>query len=35
MWKKIASYAQVTWYSACAMAANALSMLSYGKCQNS
>jgi len=31
IWEKFAPYAQVTWYGACAVAANALSMVSYGK----
>jgi len=35
MWEKFASYAQVAWYSSCTVAANALSMVSYGRCQNS
>jgi len=35
MWEKVAPYAQITWCGACAVAANALSMVSYGRCQNS
>jgi len=34
---KIVTYAYATWYSSCAVAANALSMVSYirVRCQNS
>jgi len=35
MLEKFAPYAEVTWYGACAVAADALSMVSYGRCQNS
>jgi len=34
MWRKFVPYAYVTWYGACAVAANALSVVSYGRCQN-
>jgi len=35
MWEKFALYALVMWYGARAVAENALSMVSYGRCQNS